>query len=614
MRKRRGVIVAAVLLVLGLGWALWPEERPPASAPGVVAPLADPEVPQGAAMRSARGDPFPSGAITPKPTPESLPCVRGRVVDAITNVGVPGALVVLATSRGAQQMQAGWGGNFGFTVEEGGQVTVAEVSAQGYFSFLPRWGHSPIELTLTSGTCVTDLVLTLTPIVEYRGVVLGPDGEPVGGASVTLSTDEEPPGAPMTSAADGTFSFSAQDGAVLVARHPRFSPGAATVDFRAGVTRELVIKLGAPGPDAGVLRATLKGVVVDARDAGMPGAQVRALQRVTEEADARLEGETETDGQGAFSFDVDGPGPWTVFAVVPGVLSTPVTTAGEPVVLRVLAGTELRGRVSDSGGRAVQSFSVMIGHRDGPLRLEREDVRHVVDPEGKFSIKGLAPGTAEVVVAALGFAPSDPLEVELSLTAPATVDVKLRGGAKVAGQVIDRTTRAPIAGARVSLESQAESTLNAMPSARTDADGGFVLGSVRPGRRSIFFTAEQHHARLVSVETREGETAGPLLIDLGAIEKGEDPRLELVGIGAVLEAKGDALVIKQALPGGGAAEAGLGAGDGIVFIEGQPVVKLGFAGGVEAIRGPEGTYVKLEVRRADGSVTSMVVPRRRLER
>lgn len=611
MKRQHGVIAVAVLLVLGLGWALWPVETPPPHQPVVATTAASPEVPKGTAMRSARGDSFPSAVVTPR---KELPCVQGRVVDAVTSAGVPGALVVLATSHGALQTQSGSDGTFSFSLAEEGNVAVAEVSAQGYFPFLPRWGHSAIELTLRGGTCVTELVLTLTPHVQCRGVVLGPDGEPVGGASVTLSTEDEPPGAPMITAADGTFSFTAQDGAVLVARHPKFAPGAATVDFRVGVTHELVIKLGALGADAGVLRATLKGVVIDARDAGMPGAQVRAFQRVSEEADGRLEAEAETDSLGEFSFDVDGPGPWMVFAVVPGVLSTPVTTSGEPVVLRVLSGTELRGRVSDSNGRPVQSFSVMIGHRDGPLRLESEDVRHVVDPEGKFSIKGLAPGTAEVVVAALGFAPSDPVEVELTLTAPASVDVKLRGGAKVVGQVIDRTTKAPIAGARVSLESQSESTLNATPSARSDADGGFVLGSVRPGRRSIFFTAEQHHARLVSVETREGDTTGPLIIDLGALEKGEDPRLELVGIGAVLEAKGDALMIKQALAGGGAAEAGLVAGDGILFIEGESVVKLGFSGGIELIRGPEGTYVKLEVRRADGAVISVVVPRRRLER
>ena len=612
MKKRRGVIAVAALLVLGLGWALWPEERPVVPvAPDAGSPAAVENL-EGASLRSARGDSFPRATIAPNPTIEPRPCLDGVVVDSASGRGIPGATVVLATSKGAHSTSTGWTGNFSFFADEG-QVAIAEVSAQGYVPYLPRWGHSSLQLTLQGTACVTGLVLTLTRREDYVGVVVGPDDEPVEGASVTVSTDDEPPGAPIISGADGKFWFLGREGAVLVARHPKFSPGAATVDFRVGVTRELVIKLGASRADAGVLRAKLEGVVVDARDAGVPGAQVRALQRVTEDADARLEGETETDGQGEFSFEVDGPGPWTVFALVPGVLATPVTTAGERVVLRLLPGTELRGRVTDSAGRAVQSFSVMIGHRDGPLRLESEDVRHIVDPEGKFSINGLAPGTAEVVVAALGFAPSDPVAVELSLGAPASVEVKLRGGAKVAGRVIDRATKAPIAGARVSLESQSESTLNAMPSARTDADGGFVLGSVRPGRRSIFFTAERHHARLVSVETREGETAGPLLIDLGAIAEGEDPRLELVGIGAVLEAKGDALVIKQAMPGGGAAEAGLVAGDGILFIEGQPVAKLGFGGGVELIRGPEGTYVKLEVRRADGSVTSVVVPRRRLE-
>lgn len=125
--------------------------------------------------------------------------------------------------------------------------------------------------------------------------------------------------------------------------------------------------------------------------------------------------------------------------------------------------------------------------------------------------------------------------------------------------------------------------------------------------------AQQHHARLVSVEIREGETAGPLLIDLGPLEQGEDPRLELVGIGAVLEAKGDALVIKEVMTGGGAAEVGLGPGDGILSIEGQSAATLGFGGGIERIRGPEGTYVSLEVRRTDGSITKYVVPRRRLE-
>lgn len=609
MRRRNPTLaVAGVALALLVAWLLWPSPPPLKTLPPV-APVARP--PRGAGLRSAKGSVLPSASITATAAPK--PCVRGRVVNAATNAGVPGAQVVLATSSGALQGQTDREGAFELTVDDSSSVGLAEVSAEGYFPYRPEWGHFPIELTLKAGTCVSDLVLSLVPRMEYRGWVLGPAGQPVAGASVTIATADEPPGPPLLTGPEGGFTFHAQDGAILVARHPKFGPGSAQVDFRVGVTREVVIKLGPKPADAGVDRATLLGLVIDLQDAGMPGAQVKALQTVSAEAEARVEGGTETNPEGRFSLEVEGPGPWMLFAHVPGVLSNPVTTRGEPVVIRLVAGTELRGTVIDGTGRAVQSFSVMISRRVGPLRTEGEDARHVVDAEGRFSIKGLAPGPVRVMVAALGYAPSDAVDVELVPASPVKVDVKLREGAKVAGQVIDRKSRGPLEGARVSLEGQAGSTLTVMPSARTDADGGFVLGGVSPGRRSLFVAAAQHHARLVSVEAREGETTGPLLIDLGPLEKGEAPRLELVGVGAVLEAKGDALVIKEVLPGGGAAEVGLVAGDGIFSIGGEPAAKLGFAGGIDRIRGPEGTSVSLEVRRVDGSVATVVAPRRRIE-
>jgi len=48
---------------------------------------------------------------------------------------------------------------------------------------------------------------------------------------------------------------------------------------------------------------------------------------------------------------------------------------------------------------------------------------------------------------------------------------------------------------------------------------------------------------------------------------------------------------------GGAAEAGLVAGDLILRIDGRPVAELGFQNAIQALRGPEDSSVQLQVRR-----------------
>ena len=72
-------------------------------------------------------------------------------------------------------------------------------------------------------------------------------------------------------------------------------------------------------------------------------------------------------------------------------------------------------------------------------------------------------------------------------------------------------------------------------------------------------------------------------------------------------------MIGQVLPGGGAANAGLGPGDAIVAIDGAPIVEIGFEAAVQRIRGPEGSLVKLTVRRGGtGEATDIAVRRTRI--
>lgn len=606
MNRRRWLVLAVFAVALAV--ALW--LRPsPAPAPVVVAPTASPHRTQaGSALATARGAPIPSATLTPA---LAKPCVRGRVVHVVTGRGIAGAQVTWATAGGVTAARTDAQGDFSLDVPEGA-VSLAEVTADGYFPVRPSWGFSPLTFRVPAATCVSDVLLSLVPRIEYTGWAVGPDDEPVAGATITIATDEEPPGPALTSDAEGRFTFSARDGAVLVARRDGFSAGSTVVDFRVGVSREVVLRLGVLGPDAGVQRATLTGVVVDERDAGLPGAQVKVLRRASPDGFERLEAVGESDADGRFALESDGPAPWTVVAHVPGVVSASQVTHGEPVVLRVVAGASLVGRVTDTQGTPVTSFSVLASHEVGPLEVDREDARHFVDADGRYEVKGLEPGPTRVVVAALGYAPSEAKRVTLAPGAPQSLDVSLSAGAKVTGQVVDRDTKSPLAGARVSLEGQGDSTLAVSPSSRTGDDGRFELSGLPPGRRSLFCAAANHHARLVSVELRDGDTAGPLMVDLGAVPDGGTPQLELVGIGAVLKAQGDALVIQQVFEGGGAAEVGLVAGDGILSIDGEAAAKLGFVGGIEKIRGPEGTTVRLEVRRADGSVVSVEAPRRRI--
>jgi carboxyl-terminal processing protease len=79
------------------------------------------------------------------------------------------------------------------------------------------------------------------------------------------------------------------------------------------------------------------------------------------------------------------------------------------------------------------------------------------------------------------------------------------------------------------------------------------------------------------------------------VAPGELPALELTGIGAVITAKGDILLIGKVLKGNGAEAAGLVTGDVIVTVDGEGVADLGFQGSIQHIRGPEGSTVELGV-------------------
>jgi membrane-associated protease RseP (regulator of RpoE activity) len=285
----------------------------------------------------------------------------------------------------------------------------------------------------------------------------------------------------------------------------------------------------------------------------------------------------------------------------------------EGVRIRLAAGGALAGRVRDRRtGAPVAPFTVLVLDRRTPLFRPVRQSRSFVDASGCYALDDLAAGPVAVVVSAPGYAPSPEVAVELDPAREALADAAVERGGRLSGIVLDAVTRAPLANARISVEgalADAASTFPVLAEATTDASGRFVLEGL-PRRFSIGAAAADRHARVVGgLETAPGRDAPEIEVALRPVAPGEEPRTELAGIGVGVAPRGEALVVTGVAPGGGAAEAGLGPGDAILRVDGQPVAELGFAGAVNAIRGPEGTTVLLTIRRGDRTL-DVRVPRR----
>jgi S1-C subfamily serine protease len=251
----------------------------------------------------------------------------------------------------------------------------------------------------------------------------------------------------------------------------------------------------------------------------------------------------------------------------------------------------------------------------GPLERDFGTTLTVVDTEGQFTVEGLAPDTYTLRAAAHGRAPAAMrVNVPPNVQDVGPVEVTLGPGVKLEGQVV-RTGGAPVEGARVTVEGGAYgASLDTLYDGLTDASGRFSVEGLAPGAVSLSVSARGHHSRIVN-GVRVGPGAPPVPpVELEPVAEGETEKVEMVGIGAVLGPREDALVLGQIFPGGGAHEAGLKPGDAIVRIEGTPVVDIGFAEAVPRIRGPEGSQLKLGIRRAGASeVVDVVVTRRKVK-
>lgn len=538
---------------------------------------------------------------------------EGRVVSAVTGKGLPRAQLTFAHAEGVASVTSAPDGTFRFEPNVAGRWSLAAATAEGHLPFAPEWGQSPVLLDARPGEVVRGITVALSPADALEGRVLDSQGgRPVEGADITVlgggagATTLVPLANRFRSGPDGTFRFTAPEEAIVEARHEGFATARARVDYSVRVSRKLTIRL----EPAGARMLAIDGVVEDQRGSPAEGAAVSAVAKGRfgePPATARA------DVEGRFRLQDLRGGTWVLTATRPGSApaSLEVAAGASGVRLRLRAGGSLAGRVRDRrSGAPVAPFTVLVQSKETRSAS-------VIDPAGRYALDDLAPGAAVVSVVAPGYAPSPEIRVTIPEPGapPATADFDLSPGGALFGAVVERGGGGPIADARVEVEGTSPSLGVPVRNATvTDREGRFTLSGLAVNTIGISASASGHHARVISVPPiPEGETLGPVTIELTPVKEGEEPQVELAGIGAYLEKHGEAFRITAVFPNSGAAEVGLTPGDEVLSIDGTSVKPMTFMDAIPLLRGREGTTVTLGVVKAgdaERTPVTIAVPRR----
>jgi hypothetical protein len=616
MTRRARLLIAvavAILLVLGVALLLRPggTASPPrvADAPGApAAPLV--RAPPAAAPPA----PLPSAPLAAPDASSLEPAsVEGRVVAAETGRGIAGADVTFSRGGAASSARTAADGAFRFEPPVEGRWSLAAVTAPGFLPFAPEWGHSPVVVDVRPGQPVRGVELRLSRATPLAGRVVDADGAPVAGAEVRLlgvrgvaalvALEDR-----FTTDAAGEFRCSAPRGTVVEARKPGKGVGRAEVGALAAVDRKLVVRLRPVKADAPAADRIAGRVVERGSGAPVAGALVVAA-RETRFGGLFPVGQAVTGPDGRFTVTELAEGGYRLSASADGRARgsvAPVSAGAADVTLELARGGVVRGCVRDRvTGQAVSGFTVTIAERRGEGRAPPVS-RSFIDASGCWSFDDVAPGPATVSVVAPGLVPSDDVAVDVPESGEATADVRLAHGRAFRGVVVDAAQKTPIPGALVVVQGGAAAdpggVVGAADETWTDAQGRFQLAGLS-GRFSLEVTAPGHHVRLAGgLQVEDGQDPAPVTIAVTPLAPGEEPQREITGIGIGIAPKDGAIVVTGVLAGGGAAAAGLVAGDAIVRVDGIPVAELGFAGAANAIRGPEGTSVRLTLQRGGGTI------------
>ncbi|HET9229567.1 MAG TPA: carboxypeptidase-like regulatory domain-containing protein, partial [Thermoanaerobaculia bacterium] len=420
--------------------------------------------------------------------------IRGKVVDP-RGQPLAGAAVVAGTDRATTDRQ----GRFELRRLRPGQAYEVRASRPGSF---PRTERATVPRELT---------LVLSPSRGARGKVQDPDGKPIAGAEALV---QDTPA--VQSDAQGVFSIPELPASEveLTVRKKGYAPM---------VFRALRIPSGTGPADLGTVTlrpgATLTGRVVDPKGKPVPDGEVFLLDKPSnpnemERALKDLKPTVKTSTDGGFSIeDLARGAPVHVVVRSPGFLVAQVRAVRppteKPVVIRLEPSADLKGRVVDEAGAPVPGARIELVWQDYlPEEPDRPVGRPILrntraDEDGRFQVRGLPEGSAQVSAAAPAFVPLQ--AVEVSLPRPEELRLVLERGAVLQGRV---TTAAgePVPGVRVGVSGAA---------AATNDDGLYWLEGAEVGRQEVIFLHPTHGRVAKPFEIQPGVNVLDLAFEAG---------------------------------------------------------------------------------------------------
>lgn len=235
-------------------------------------------------------------------------------------------------------------------------------------------------------------------------------------------------------------------------------------------------------------RATLiTGRVMD--EYGRPAPRVSVLVQPTGEA-------VLADGDGRFVARVPTPGLYELHAHHSewGGGQLKVTAPASDVELALEGHAALEVTVSSEGRRVEGADVVLWVDEQGIFRSDRSS-----GPDGVVPMRGLPAGTYTMMASHPDYLPSDARKVTVVDGQTLKLEVELKPGAPLTGDVVD-TEGAPVTGAALSVVPRSAEPVV------SDARGHFEFRSLRPDRG---YRLEVRHAGYDQVARAEGKAGGP---------------------------------------------------------------------------------------------------------